>query len=272
MGEENNQIVFIFITSAAFVVLLAILLVLFLVIYQKRIVTQENRLQKLENEKQQSLLKATIEGQERERKRLAKDLHDGIGSLLSGLSFNLKFQKNLKNQDQEQLVFLEEACKLVDEGIENVRTVSHNLMPSTLENFGLISAIKECIVPLTNTDNIEINVHAPKEAFLLPIEISLGLLRVFQELVQNTIKHANASKIDVQLRYNPDMITLEYTDNGKGFHINDIDLYGIGIKNMQSRIQTLHGTFFIDSKAKKGFRAYLEVPIILKQDTHDQPH
>ncbi|MEP0266024.1 sensor histidine kinase [Dokdonia sp.] len=272
MREEENQIIFIFVVSAAFVVLLAILLVLFLVIYQKRIVTQENRLQKLENEKQQSLLKATIEGQERERKRLAKDLHDSIGSLLSGLSFNLKFQKNLKNQDQQQLVFLEEACKLVDEGIENIRIVSHNLIPSTLENFGLVSAIKECIVPLIQTNNLEINIQTSEEFPPLPLEISLGILRVFQELVQNTIKHAYASKIEVLLICTPDTISLEYTDNGKGFHINDIDLYGIGIKNMQSRIQALHGTFFIDSKVKKGFRAYLEVPIILKEDTHGQTH
>lgn len=268
MGEENSQIVFIFITSAAFVVLLAILLILFLVIYQKRIVTQENKLQRLENEKQHALLKATIEGQERERKRLAKDLHDGIGSLLSGLSFNLKFQKNVTNDDPAYNLFLEEACKLVDESIESVRTVSHNLLPSTLENFGLVSAIKECIAPITQTTHIKTNIQVPVELPPLPIEISLGILRVFQELVQNTIKHANASQIAIKLLYNLDTIALEYRDNGKGFHIDDIDLYGIGIKNMQSRIQALQGTFLIDQKIKKGFRAYLEVPIVLKEYTH----
>lgn len=268
MRQEENQIIFIFIASAAFIVLLTVLLVLFLVIYQKRIVTQENRLQKLENEKQQALLKATIEGQERERKRLAKDLHDGIGSLLSGLSFNLKFQKNIKNEDQEYSSFLEEACKLVDEGIENVRAVSHNLLPSTLENFGLISAIKECIIPLTQTSSIKTNIQVPEELPPLPMEISLGILRVFQELVQNTIKHANATQIDAQIVYNSSIISLEYEDNGKGFHLDDIDMYGIGIKNMQSRIQALHGTFSIDSKTKKGFRAYLEIPIVLKEKAH----
>lgn len=268
MRQEENQIILIFITSAAFVVLLAVLLVLFLVVYQKRIVTQENRLQKLENEKQQALLKATIEGQERERKRLAKDLHDGIGSLLSGLSFNLKFQKNVKNENQEYSSFLKEACKLVDEGIENVRAVSHNLLPSTLENFGLVSAMKECIIPLTQTSRIKTNIQIPVELPPLPMEISLGILRVFQELIQNTLKHANATQIDIQLIYNSDTITLEYVDNGKGFHMDDIDIYGIGIKNMQSRIQALYGTFSIDSRAKKGFRAYLEVPIILKENTH----
>lgn len=269
MRQEENQIIFIFIASAAFVVFLAVLLILFLVVYQKRIVTQENRLQKLENEKQQALLKATIEGQERERKRLAKDLHDGIGSLLSGLSFNLKFQKNAKIDDHEYSSFLEEACKLVDEGIENVRAVSHNLLPSTLENFGLVSAIKECIIPLTQTSTIKTNIHVPFELPPLPMEISLGVLRVFQELVQNTIKHANATQIDIQLIYHSDTITLKYVDNGKGFHMDDIDVHGIGIKNMQSRIQALHGTFSIDSKTKKGFRAYLEVPIVIKEHTHE---
>ena len=106
MGEENNQIILIFIVSAAIIVLLAMLLIVFLIVYQKRIVTQENQLQKLENEKQKTLLKATIEGQERERQRMAKDLHDSIGSLLSALSLNMKFQKKNKIQIRNKPNFL----------------------------------------------------------------------------------------------------------------------------------------------------------------------
>lgn len=264
MGEENDQIVFIFILSAVLVVLLAIILILFLVIYQKRIVTQENRLQRLENERQQSLLKATIEGQERERKRLAKDLHDGMGSLLSGLSLNLKFQKSRENPNSEQFAFLSEACKLVDESIQNVRTVSHNLMPATLENFGLISAMKECIQSLNRTEELDIQINSINAPFKISNTVALGLLRVFQELVQNTIKHADASKIIVTITYNSDSIWLNYSDNGRGFDL--IESGGLGIKNMQSRIQALDGVLHIAQENSSGFSVYIEVPLELKEN------
>ncbi|OUR98132.1 hypothetical protein A9Q86_13815 [Flavobacteriales bacterium 33_180_T64] len=263
MGEETNQIVLIFILSTIFVVFLAVVLILFLVIYQKRIVTQEHRLQKLENERQQSLLKATIEGQERERKRLAKDLHDGIGSLLSGLNLNLKFLKNKENPNSEQFTFLSEASKLVDEGIENVRTVSHNLMPATLENFGLISAMEESIKSFNRIQELDVDIATVHTPFKIPNTIALGLLRVFQELLQNTIKHANASMIRVTLTYVTDFIILDYRDNGNGF--NEHNSEGIGIKNMQSRIQALDGIFYMNSKSKAGFIVNIEVPLKPKE-------
>ena len=262
MDQENNQIVLVFIISTIFVVFLAILVTLFLVIYQKRIIKQENRLQKLENEKQQVLLKATIEGQERERKRLAKDLHDGIGSLLSGLSLNLKFQKNKSNTDPHQADFLKEAVKLVDEGIENVRTVSHNLMPATLEQFGLLSAIKECIGPINKTGEININLLAENDEFRLPSELSLGLLRVLQELIQNTIKHANATKVDVIVQFNTDKIIMCYKDNGIGFSLDTIETHGIGLKNIQSRIQALNGTLLFVQSKTTGFEVKIKAPLL----------
>jgi len=264
MGKEDDQIILIFIVSAVFVVLLVILLILFLLIYQKRIVTQENRLQKLENERQQVLLKATIEGQERERERLAKDLHDGIGSLLSGLSLNLKFQKNKESPESKQADFLEEACKLVDEGIKNVRLVSHDLMPTTLENFGLISAMNECCEPVNNSSKIKVKINVVSEIFHLPKDISLGLLRVFQELLQNTIKHSEASQVNTVVEFNTNFIQLDYSDNGKGFDFDINNSKGLGIKSMESRIQALEGIFQINKKSKEGFKAHIKVPIMFR--------
>jgi len=262
MGEEKDQIVIIFISSAIFVVLLVILLVLFVVVYQKRLVTQESRVQKLENERQQVLLKATIEGQERERERIAKDLHDGIGSLLSGLSLNLKFQKSKEEPNSKQASFLSEACDLLDEGIENVRSVSHNLMPATLENFGLVSAMMECVQPIHKSGKLQVSVTTRNAPFGLTKEISLGLLRVFQELIQNTVKHAQATEVKVVLEYHPDFLYLTYFDNGKGFDFDTINAGGIGIKNMQSRIQALNGVFELKKEIKAGFFATIRVPLI----------
>jgi signal transduction histidine kinase len=266
MGEEESQLVNIFIISAAFVVLLAVLLVLFLIIYQKRIIAQENRLQKLENERQKVLLKATIEGQERERERLAKDLHDGIGSLLSGLSMNMKFQRGKEDPDSEQGHFLTEACDMLDEGIQNVRAVSHNLMPATLEKLGLVTAMKETIGRINQTDEFKIKLSAPKASFSLPKSVSLGLLRIFQELLQNTIKHAGASLIKITVEYHhDDHIRLHYTDNGKGIEKTAIKSGGIGMKNMESRVQALEGTFQLNRTNPNGFEAEIEVPLESKE-------
>lgn len=263
MGEENNQIVLIFVLSAAFVVFLAILLVLFLVIYQKRIVTQESRLQKLQNERQQMLLEATIEGQERERERLAKDLHDGIGSLLSGLRLHLKFHKNKEDSTSERAKFLAEACEIVDEGIKNVRSVSHNLMPATLERFGLVTAMKECVETINKSIGLAVSINTINEPYKLAKEIDLGLLRVFQELIQNTIKHSNATAAIVSITFAVDFISIHYQDNGQGINLDKIDKNGIGIKNMQSRIQALKGRFSIDDSFLDGFAVHIRVPINL---------
>ena len=262
MDQENEQIVLIFIISAVFVVLLVILLILFVVVYQKRTMTQENRVQKLENERQQVLLKATIEGQERERERIAKDLHDGIGSLLSGLSLNLKFQKNKEEPSSKQASFLSEACDLLDEGIENVRRVSHNLTPATLENFGLISAMMECVQPIHKSGKLRVTVTTQNEPFGLTKEVSLGLLRVFQELIQNTVKHAEATEVRAVVEFHPDFLYLTYFDNGKGFNFDEMNSSGIGIKNMQSRIQALNGVFEVKKEHTDGFFATIRVPLI----------
>jgi signal transduction histidine kinase len=260
MDQETSQIVLIFVFSAIFVVFMAIILILFLVIYQKKIVTQKNRLQQLENERQQSLLKATIEGQERERERLAKDLHDDIGSLLSGLSLNLKFQKNRKHIDQEQKRFLEEACQMVAQGIENVRNVSHNLLPTTLEEFGLLQAMKECIEPVLASNKIHVDIGHSNPVFPLPKTIALGLLRVFQELLQNTIKHANASKVEVYLEYQTAFINFTYQDNGVGFDPTTSNSDGIGMKNIESRISALQGNFHLNTELSSGYHIQIRIP------------
>ena len=266
MGEESKDIVLIFLVSGGIVILLAVILILFLLIYQKRIVTQESRLQKLENERQKVLLKATIEGQERERQRLAKDLHDGIGSLLSGLSMNMKFQKGKEDPESEQGRFLNDACNMLDDGIKNVRAVSHNLMPATLEKLGLIAAMNEAIERVNQNDSLRIDLKTIHEPFGLPKDISLGLLRIFQELLQNTIKHAEASEIKISIEFQKEYIKMQYTDNGKGIDFAKLKSGGIGMKNMESRLQALEGTFKLNKRIQSGFEVKLKVPLVLKEN------
>lgn len=259
MDTQNEQIIVVFVASAIFVLLLAILVILFLVIYQKRLVTQQNKMQKLENERQQQMLKATIEGQERERRRLAKDLHDGIGSLLSGLSLNLKHQNSSKNTTEAQREFLTEACEMLDNGIADVRRISHDLMPITLNRLGLAAAIREHIEPYQKNRSLHIELIAPRSELRFSNDLESGLFRVFQELLQNTVKHSQANSVNVLLGFESQNVTLDYTDNGVGFD-RSISA-GLGLTGIESRIQSLNGTVKIDSAVNQGIQVKIVVPV-----------
>jgi two-component system NarL family sensor kinase len=259
MGQEQSDIILIFVSSAIIIAVLAVLVTLFVVIYQKRIVAQDMKLQKFENDFQQELLQATIEGQERERRRLAKDLHDSIGSLLTGLRLNLKYQQRQAEPSSAQMGFLSEACGMLDEGIVEVRRVSHNLMPITLESFGLLQAVEEWIEPLQQADHFSIEMKTIGTPVRPQLPVELGLLRVLQELLQNTIRHAKASKAKIEIEFAADSICLKYFDNGIGMD-NNKQPSGIGIKNMQSRISALNGTIQFDDPETTGFCAQISVP------------
>ena len=268
MDKENSQIVLLFVISAAFLVVVAVLLVLFVVIYQKKVVNQDIKLQKLLNEQQKNLLRATIEGQERERERLSKELHDGIGSLLAGLSLHLKYHRGNHKVNPAIETFLSEASKLVDEGSESIRSISHNLLPASLEKFGLVTAMKECVGPINATSVIKVNIHSEISKYAVGKEVELGLLRIFQEFLQNTLKHAQADVVNASLHLKNKVLSLDYEDNGIGFNINEHRYEGIGLKNIRSRVQALDGKLELRSSQNGGFHASVEIPI---QQTIIQP-
>ena len=139
-------------------------------------------------------------------------------------------------------------------------------MPATLERLGLIAAMKEAIKRVNQTDKLKIDIQTVHEPFGLPKKILLGLFRVFQELLQNTIKHAGASEIQIVVDYHNDHIKMNYTDNGKGMDVAVMKSGGIGMKNMESRIQALEGTLYINKRIKSGFKAKVEVPIVFKEN------
>ena len=257
MGPQDTDIILIFISSALITVTLASLVAIFVVTYQKRIAAQQLQMQQLENKRNQELLKATIEGQERERKRLAKDLHDGIGSLLSGLKLNLSFQVRNAHTTPEQINFLKEARDMIDEGMVTVRRVSHNLLPATLENFGLIEALRECMEPLQKTGEIDITL-AVEGNRRFDHEAELGLLRVLQELLSNTLKHAQASQINIHMVFSTTALSITYQDNGIGIEATATEK-GLGLKNITSRLQALGAEIALSPTAGRGFFAEIHL-------------
>lgn len=259
MGSEDSEIILIFVSAAGIILFMAISISFFVATYQKRMVKKDQALQQMEAKFQKELLMATIDGQERERKRLAKDLHDGIGSLLSGLNLNLKHQFHNSEIESKQREFLGEACKMLEDGMADVRRVSHNLMPITLENFGLVPAFEECTEPLQQ-EGFKIDVLYIGNPIRLSHKIELGVLRIGQELLQNTLKHSQATSISMKMHFSEFEFNFEYADNGIGTKATEKSS-GIGIKNIQSRVQALNGKVKFDSQVNEGYKASISIPL-----------
>jgi len=204
-------------------------------IYRQRQKRKDQELLVLKNEAQINSLESLIEGEEKERFRIAKELHDGVNGDLSAIKHKLNTLIKLNNKT------IEEAVVMIDKSCEQVRAISHNLVPPALENFDLQTAASDYC---TNMNNI----HEPKITFSylgddieLPKIVEINIFRIIQELVTNSIKHASAKKIDVQLSLRGNDLQLAVEDNGNGFDVLDTTLDGIGMSNIKHRVSFLNG-------------------------------
>jgi signal transduction histidine kinase len=242
-----------------------LLVTFFLVMYirnQNMLWKQKRLFQETEILQQKELLSAVIESQEIERKRIGEDLHDEIGGTLSAIKLMLNSAKN-QGPANEETIF--EAKKLIDQMIVDVRNIAHDLSPPGLAMFGLYTTIDGFVALINNTKQIEIVVnHDPLvENRLLTEKAELALFRVITQLIANTLKHAEATKIDINFKPNQQQLEIDYTDNGKGFDIAVLNAKkGIGMQNIQSRLQMINANFKIDTEASKGFKMNIICPIV----------
>lgn len=211
---------------------------------------------------QQLATNAVIEAEEKERQRIAKDLHDSVGQMMSAAKMNLSaFESEVKFADKEQQLAFEKIIQLVDESCKEVRNVSHNMMPNALLKSSLASAIQEFIDKL---DQKKLQVHLYTEGLdeRLDSNVETVFYRVIQECVNNVIRHASATTLDISLIKDNDGISGTIEDNGKGFNTLDKGkLEGMGLKNITTRIEYLKGTVEFDSTPGKGTLVALYVPV-----------
>jgi signal transduction histidine kinase len=202
-----------------------------------------------------------MEGQESERKRLAADLHDGIGQMLTGLRLHSEKVKSFHFSSQKQAKSFEELQNLIQETIETTRTVSFNLAPSVLSDFGVIPAIRILSEQVAKMSGITIDFQEIKLP-RLPESVETCLYRITQEAIHNAVKYSESSLITIQLFNNQGFVDLVIADNGKGFNLPAIrkTLGGSGLKNMQARAELLNGTFKIQSKVGKGTMIKVGIP------------
>ncbi|QEC53870.1 histidine kinase/DNA gyrase B/HSP90-like ATPase [Anseongella ginsenosidimutans] len=250
MQTSENNLIPVLIVGTLVIVALIIFLFLFVIIYQRRMLKSQTELQQLQTEQQSDLLKAVFEAQESERKRLAEDLHDSVGQVLSVIKFNLHRLEKVCENKTETSDLMRNTRNLAEECILEIRNIIHNMMPHLLTNFGLAEALKELSRKVEQRSGIQVDFGSTLSA-RYPPEIEITFYRIAQELFSNAIKHSGAREITVTLFKEEARLILCFHDNGTGFDIQKVK-HGFGLKNLSSRLQLVDGSLQIDSDSQKG--------------------
>jgi two-component system NarL family sensor kinase len=217
---------------------------------------------------QQLRSKAIIESEEKERIRISRDLHDGIGQILSAAKLNVSaLESSLSLSNPDQKILMKNALEMIDQSVTELRTVSHNLMPNALLKAGLGTAVREFLNRISDSDKLKVDLQVVGLQSRLEGTTETILFRVLQEVVNNVIKHAKTSYIGIQLIHHDDEMMMMIEDTGVGFDTSKInDFSGIGLKNIQSRIAYLNGTVDFDSHPGKGTTVTIQVPLSLMKN------
>jgi two-component system, NarL family, sensor kinase len=245
--------------------IMAITLVSVVVFHQRRVIKFNKQLQIMEEERQQMLLKASINSQEEERQRIAADLHDDAGPLLA--TARLYLSENLIHQEPAvQLQSIFSAKQIIDDSIQLIRNISHSLMPPTLKNFGLESAIKDLFEKINGSGVINATTRFHDNRERLSEEQELLLFRILQELVTNIIKHSGAEFIHLTQNVQGNISYFRIHHDGKGilqdeFERLNYDSVGLGLKNIESRIKVLDGKIYFDiDSTGTYYKVTIEIP------------
>jgi len=250
---------------------LTIGLIVFIIFHQRKVIRYQMRLQRMEQDQQKLLLNASIRLQEEERQRIAADLHDDAGPLLA--TARLYLNENLVNLDKTtQLQSIYNAKQIIDDTIQLIRNISHSLMPPTLKNFGLESAVNDLFQKISGSGSMNASSRFHDYRERLQAENELIIFRVIQELVNNILKHSNASFIHLTQNTSGDKFFIRLHHDGRGITQNDFNKLnksnvGLGLKNIQSRLKVLHGKIFFE---KDMSQTYYKVTIELVKDEEDK--
>jgi len=258
----ESQLFWLIVTGCAIMCLLAISLLLVFNVNQRRLLRKEATLQRIRLQHKEELLQHNIRTQEEERRRIAKDLHDEIGSKLYIIRLNIS---QVATEDQSRAgKLISEAKALIDRAIDATRDISHGLLPPVLEEFGLVETLRELVTDVNHSGALHIRFETSGATDTrIGAPYDLALFRIAQELVSNAIKHAEAGEASLRLDIleNGGLI-LAFEDNGKGFDMESAAVVkGIGLNNIQSRAQMIGADIDITSAPGSGTRVQLNLRI-----------
>jgi signal transduction histidine kinase len=237
------------------------ILVLFGVIFIKQIFKFLQKIDNLRKQNESRVLSAILRTEENERLKFAKELHDGLGPILSSVKMAISaLSRSITKENDKKIV--ENTAKLIEESLISLKEISNKLSPHVLNNFGLLKAIESFISKLGTSSGIHIDLQSNIENKRFDYNIEVVLYRVVCELIANTLKHSGANNISILLTEKNNQIELKYIDNGIGFDEKMLEAQtsGMGYSNIKSRIKSLNGVFEIETKPNEG----VNVTIVIK--------
>jgi two-component system NarL family sensor kinase len=242
----------------------AALLVISLLLYRNykhKQKLQQQRINELETEKHLTATEAVLKGEEQERTRLAKDLHDGLGGMLSGIKYSFQTMKGNLVMTPENHQAFERSMDMLDSSIKEMRRVAHNMMPEALVKFGLDTALKDFCNDINQSGALQVSYQSIGiENSAFEQTISITIFRIVQELLNNTMKHAAAKSAVVQVIRINEVISITVEDDGKGFDPVVLEATkGIGWSNIQSRVNYLNGKVDVRSTPGEGTSVHIEL-------------
>ncbi|MCF3107579.1 histidine kinase [Niabella sp. CC-SYL272] len=241
---------------------LVIILALLYRNYRNRQKLQLQRITELETEKQLTATEAVLKGEEQERTRLAKDLHDGLGGMLSGMKHAFQAMKEHLIMTPENQLAFERSMDMLDCSIKEMRRVAHNMMPESLVKFGLDTALRDFCNGIQQSGALHLVYQSiGMEQAPAGQTTAVAVYRIVQELIHNVLKHAAASNALVQLSYAEGALSVTVEDNGRGMDIvQRLHAGGMGWQNIQNRVDFLKGTLDIQSQPGRGLSVFIEIP------------
>jgi two-component system NarL family sensor kinase len=247
MQLAEINIPWVLIAGTAGMLLLVFAIILFVVMHQRKVITYQLELKKVNEEQQSKLMLAAIESEETERKRISSELHDDVGALLSAVKLYLNQIQPSNLKDESKVEPLNESKALLNDTVQTVRNLSANLQPATIKDFGLLGTLQNFCDKLSHSSGLKISIDVQGDISRFQPDHELAVYRILQELTNNIIKHADAQCIRfalLQKSNNLLQIFIEHNGNGLSQEEFDEKLYkmqGLGLKNIQNRLNILKG-------------------------------
>jgi signal transduction histidine kinase len=243
--------------------LLAGMLLFFVSSYQKRLLRNKAEVETMKSRHQLDLFQSSIDAMEDERRRVSRDLHDEIGAALSMLRLQvgqLNLTKEIHSVNTEKIIV--GSKQLIDSTIENVRRISNDMLPHGLDEFGLKYALEMLCDKIESASHLVINLDL-HDLERLENRLELALYRILQELLNNTLKHAQATEVHISFMAGNQQLTIIYQDNGKGFDIETLTKRGLGLSNIESRVNMIHGKLTYIPTVEKGVEVVIDIKLLV---------